>query len=192
MTTKASAKPCGEEDLLLQGDVFKDVKYMYVDSEDDEKIYLIELEFPYAIIVSQACDVYFMSKLQKERGGKVTKYMPSILMCPIYNKALFKVAKHIKDIGIQQDLAIEIETLYNSNHEKIIENGAHYRFYTFDIQVDHCDVMSNAILDFKHSFSVPTSYLLSNISNRLFSLDTIFAEQITLKFATYLSRVAIP
>ena len=53
-------------------------------------------------------------------------------------------------------------------------------------------VLENAILDFKHYFSLPMSYLLQHKEDRILHLDDIFAEQITLKFATYLSRVAIP
>ncbi len=53
-------------------------------------------------------------------------------------------------------------------------------------------VLNDSIIDFKHYFSVPASYLVENRQNRVFRVDDLFAEQITLKFATYLSRVAIP
>ena len=53
-------------------------------------------------------------------------------------------------------------------------------------------ILDNALIDFKHYFTVPASYLMKNRNKRAFHLEDIYAEQITLKFATYLSRVAIP
>jgi hypothetical protein len=52
-----------ETDLLCQGDIFKDVKYSFIDHEDNEHVEIIEFTFPYAIIISQACDVISMSEM---------------------------------------------------------------------------------------------------------------------------------
>jgi hypothetical protein len=192
MTTVASARYPSKEDSLCQGDIFKEISYTYIDSEDDEGINLIALEFPLSIVVSQACDVTFMSDLQKEKKGKATKYMPSILMCPIYNKEQIRSATHISDISHPGELSIDLEKFYTSEDIKIAEKDYHYRFHVINIKVDDKQIINDAVIDFKHYFSVPASYLLSRIENRLYSLDTIFYEQVTLKFAAYLSRVAIP
>ena len=68
----------------------------------------------------------------------------------------------------------------------------HYRFHSLTIETGTEKVLENAIVDFKHFFTVPISYLISHKKDRLLHLDDLFAEQITLKFSTYLARVAIP
>ena len=49
-----------------------------------------------------------------------------------------------------------------------------------------------AVIDFKHYFTVPMTYLIAHKKDRILHLDDLFAEQVTLKFSTYLARVAIP
>jgi hypothetical protein len=61
-----------------------------------------------------------------------------------------------------------------------------------DVESDGKIVIENGLVDFKHCFSVPTSYLLKSRAKRLYRLESLFAEQVTLRFATYISRVAIP
>lgn len=41
-------------------------------------------------------------------------------------------------------------------------------------------------------FTVPMTYLIAHKKDRILHLDDLFAEQVTLKFSTYLARVAIP
>lgn len=81
-TSKAVILPA--EQGVGQGDVFKDVKYSYIDSEDGDSVEVMELTFPYALIVSQSCDVAYMDDFESGETSAAVKYMPSILMCPIY------------------------------------------------------------------------------------------------------------
>lgn len=182
------------DEALCQGDIFKNIKYSYIDSEDEEGIDIIELEFPLSIIVSQACDVSFMSKLQKTGEESAKKYMPSILMCPIYEETSIRSANHLTEIekeGIAK-FSKDKGPFYASKERNVAEEGLHYRFHQLKIHLDDKEVIPSGIVDFKHCFTVPAKYLLDNIDRRVFKLQDLFAEQITLKFATYLSRVAIP
>lgn len=192
MSTTSEAKRCKCEDAICQGDIYRNVKYSYIDSEDDEGVNIVEYEFPLAIIISQACDVIAMESLVNNLQGKATKFMPSILLCPIYNIEVAKNGSHIEEAFITNSIKLEKENVFQSDDMKVANRDWHYRFHSLTINVSGETVLSNAVIDFKHYFSVPMSYLVKHKEERILHLDDIFAEQITLKFATFLSRVAIP
>lgn len=192
MSTISIASRCNLENQICQGDIFRNVKYSYIDSEDNEGVNIVEYEFPMAIIISQACDVIAMEDLIINKSGKPTKFMPSVLMCPIYDHNSAKTGQHIKDAFEHMSLNFESENTYQTNDYKVATRDWHYRIHALTIEADNSIVLENAIIDFKHYFTVPISYLVSHKNDRVLHLDDLFAEQITLKFATYLSRVAIP
>ena len=92
------------------------------------------------------------------------------------------------------DILKEVFTqpIYFKDDLKTADKDWHYRFHSLTIETGAEKVLENAIVDFKHYFTVPISYLISHKKDRLLRLDDLFAEQITLKFSTYLARVAIP
>lgn len=192
MSTKSMVTMPNIADTICQGDVFRNVKYNYIDSEDDLSVDVIEYEFPLAIIISQACDVIAMDNMISDRAGKPAKFMPSILMCPIYDKNIVKTGDHLMDVFSELNLSFNKENVYHSDDYKVAERDWHYRFHSLTLDLENKSVLNNAIIDFKHYFSVPISYLMNHKTDRLYRLDDLFAEQLTLKFATYLSRVAIP
>ena len=59
-TSKANIVPVDQG--VGQGDIFKDVKYSFIDSENEDSVEIIEYVFPYAVVVSQSCDVAFMDE----------------------------------------------------------------------------------------------------------------------------------
>lgn len=192
MATTSKALKSQLADQICQGDIYQNVKYSYIDSEDDEGVNIVEYEFLMAIIVSQACDVIAMDEIISKQGGKPTKFMPSILMCPIYENNAAKSGQHIKAAFDQLSLKFESENSFQGDDYKVAKRDWHYRFHALTIESESEKVLENAIIDFKHYFTVPISYLVSHKNDRILHLDDLFAEQITLKFATYLSRVAIP
>lgn len=192
MSTKSIVTVPTLSSKICQGDVYKNVKYSYIDAEDDNSVDVVEYEFPLAVIISQACDVIAMEGIFTSRGGKPAKFMPSILMCPIYEKNLAKTGEHLTEVFNGLSLAITKEVVYHKEDYIVAERDWHYRFHAFELTLNGSSVLSNAIIDFKHYFSVPISYLAKHKENRIYHIDDLFSEQLTLKFATYLSRVAIP
>ncbi len=192
MATKSKAYRSELTDQICQGDIFCNVKYNYIDSEDNEGVNVVEYEFPLAIIISQACDVIAMESLVQSKSGKPAKFMPSILMCPIYEQNAAKSGQHVRDAFDQLSLNFVSENAFKSDDYKVAERDWHYRIHALTVEVGENTVIENAVIDFKHYFTVPMTYLVAHKNNRLLHLDDLFAEQITLKFATYLTRVAIP
>ena len=192
MSTKSIVSVPAITEGISQGDLFRNVKYNYIDAEEDDSVDVVEYEFPLAIIISQACDVLAMDELVSNGGGKPAKFMPSILMCPIYDKNVAKSGDHLSDVFSELNLSFNKEDVYHKDDYKIAERDWHYRFHALELTLNGKSVLSNAIIDFKHYFSVPVSYLIKHKENRTYHIDDLFSEQLTLKFATYLSRVAIP
>lgn len=121
--------------------------------------------------------------------------MPSILMCPIYNANEAKNTNHLNEAFEKLEITKQDgkeDRLFKSEEYKLAKNDWHYRYHALTVSISGKQVLENAVLDFKHYFTVPASYLMKNRKDRLFHLDDLFAEQITLKFATFLARVAIP
>ena len=192
MSTKSKAFYSTLDSPICQGDIYKNVRYSYIETEDDESVSIVEFEFPYAIIISQACDVIAMEEIIQKNKGKATKFMPSVLMCPIYDKTLAKRGQHIEDVFTALSINMEDDSLYQKEDYKVAQRDWHYRFHALTICIDDETIMENTIVDFKHYISLPMHYLIKHKTDRLYHLDDLFAEQLTLKFATYLSRVAIP
>lgn len=192
MSTISKAVKCEISDVVCQGDVYKDVRFNYIESEDDEGVNVVEYVFPYAIVISQGCDVISMSEMESSKEGKATKFMPAILMCPIYDEQMAKNTEHLTDAFKELKISKVQEVLYNSNEKKIVDKDWHYRFHSLTIEYNGGNALEKSIVDFKHYFTVPISYLVNHREDRMFRLDDLYAEQITLKFSTYLSRVAMP
>lgn len=192
MGTIAKALKRNIDDIIFQGDIFENVKYSFIVNETDENVDVLEFEFPYAIVISQCCDVNFMSNLMGTKKGKVTKFMPTILMCPIYDDTMAKTGEHIDDAFKELGIIREEENLYNSSEKELFKKDHHYRFHSLNVKLNGKSIIHDSVIDFKHVFSVPITYLLENRGNRVISLEDIYSEQITLKFANFLSRVAMP
>ena len=192
MATISKAKTSQLTDSICQGDIFRNVKYNYIDCEDDNGVNVIEYEFPLAVIISQACDVIAMENIVNNKKGKPAKFMPSILMCPIYEQSSAKSGLHIKEAFEQLTLKFESENTYHGDDYRVAQKDWHYRIHALTVETNGNIAIENAIVDFKHYFTVPITYLIAHKNNRILHLDDLFAEQITLKFSTCLARVAIP
>ncbi len=127
MATKSKAFRSRSTDQICQGDIFKNVKYSYIDSEDGESVNIVEYEFPLALIISQACDVIAMEDLTVKKCGKPAKFMPSILMCPIYEQSAAKSGQHIKEAFEQ--LALNFESANYQYYLRTFQNASQL-FYT--------------------------------------------------------------
>ena len=196
MSTTSLAHKASPSERICQGDIYRDVQYSYISADNEDSIEIIEYTFPLAVVISQACDVDFMSRILEMRSGNVNKFMPSILMCPIYDRDEAKSMNHINDVFKELDIAKENNDsqLFNRKEGEVIDKDWHYRFHALTVKENSTSriLLDNALIDFKHYFTVPATYLYRNKDNRLYHLESLFAEQLTLKFSTYLSRVAIP
>lgn len=190
-TSKANIVPVDQG--VGQGDIFKDVKYSFIDSENEDSVEIIEYVFPYAVVVSQSCDVAFMDEFESGETSAVVKYMPAILMCPIYPKELIKHGDHLKDVFDDINRKIDYGApYYNKDDMKVAEKDQHVRFHALKVDVSDKTIIDQAVIDFKHIFSVPMKYLRNIREQRICAMEDIYIDQIINKMTAYLSRIGLP
>lgn len=178
------------KDEILQGDIFRNISYIYKTKESDDYVDITEFQFPYIIVLSQSCDISAMSKMI-ENGGKIVKFMPSVLVAPIYEKESLKTGEVLKEIVENMDFTIQKDNFYTSKEMSVIDKDYHARFHLLKFDNNPLP-FDDAIIDFKHYFTISAEYLHAVRDHRVCHLEQLFCEQITLRFSNYLSRVAIP
>lgn len=192
MSTISSVTIPNIDENICQGDIYKNVKYIFIDSENEKTYTMIEMTFPYAIIISQACDVVSMGEMIIKKNGKPNKFMTSILMCPIYDEEMFKKADHLEEAFRELGINKEQENMYTGEDRGVSKKDWHYRYHNLSLKYDDKIVLTKAVVDFKSYFCVSPKYLIEHRIDRIYRLEDLYSEQLSLKFATYLSRVAIP
>jgi hypothetical protein len=187
MSTIVEVKSVDNDDFVSQGDIFKNVKYIYEYTETEDHVDIVEITFPYIIILSQACDLRGMHEV-RNKNGKSTKQMISVLSAPLFDKSKVQDGSYLSEII---DKEITIEKGFTSKEKKIIESDFHYRYHFLNFE-ENFNGVPDAVIDFKQYFTLNIDSLYKNIENRICTLEPIFKEQVTLKFSTFLNRVAIP
>lgn len=105
-----------------------------------------------------------------------------------------KWVKHAKYIYNIQDFNPE-QVLYHLIVDygiKVAEKDQHVRFHALKIDVDDKTIVDQAVIDFKHLFSVPMKYLHNHRLQRICTIEDIYIDQIVNKMAAYLARVGLP
>ncbi|GAG13585.1 unnamed protein product, partial [marine sediment metagenome] len=143
------------------------------------------IEIPFFVVLTQSCDLDRDFKdRNKCRTEKRDKYIQSILVCPAYIADLVRHGKHLEG----DDLIME-----NYNHHKwpIIKknNNARYHFLEKNDELG----LPNLVIDFKQYYTIATHilYKLYKI-HYVGSLKPLFREDLSQRFASYLSRIGLP
>lgn len=190
----------GQEDRISQGDIYKEIEHIEYVFEKDGHIYYSKIIFPLVIVLTQDCDLAQDSMFRGFRGvkGKTQdKILISALVAPLYNKDHVFAGTHLDDIHKKHlnDIGQEIQSM-----EKITEDKTpgeflkrnercryHYLEFSKDIPIVPC------IIDFKHYFSVNIEQLISNRKEHFVCrVSELYREDISLRFANFLSRVGLP
>ncbi|MBD3350438.1 MAG: hypothetical protein GF364_03025 [Candidatus Lokiarchaeota archaeon] len=175
------------DEFISQGDIFRDLKYIYCFHEMEKYVDVVEITFPYVIVLSQACDMKGMYEIINN-NGKSTKQMISVLVAPLFDKSKVQNGDYLKKI---LGTNTPSEKGFSSKDKSTIENDFHYRFHFLNFESSFLEV-PDSVIDFKQYFTLNIDILYKNVSKRICTLQPIFKEQVTLKFSTYLTRVAIP
>ncbi len=182
---------------LCQGDILQNLSFtMRLNSESDDED---EIELPYAVVMSQDCDVDLDHKMRlKEKELLKTfttdkqpdkfrsvhdKFLPTILVCPAYLADNFLAGNHIKDRLMK--------TSNKAEFDKIQKNTELNRYHY--LHQDTANGVPELVVDFKHFFTVPIDIVYSQRkSTYLVTLNELFRESLSQRFANYLSRFGLP
>ena len=173
---------------ISQGDIFKDVDFIEHVIEEDGVIEVSKIRFPLAIVLSQECDLFhdFEFRTKKEEVKKQDKLLLSILVAPLYN------VEHVYNGEHLRELAIEMEPINKkgSPGKDLVKNiRPRYHYLEFP---DNIPIVSS-VIDFKHYFSVDVDYLRElKKANFVCKVSELFREDISHRFAAFLSRIGLP
>ena len=188
------------DDRPCQGSLYRKIETEISPPDIDEATGSVKLaiwEFPYAVALSQECDLeqhYCASKklgniedpTKKGKAGPHDKILQTVLMCPAYPSQMFRDGKHLEGIGWTMEYQ-------NSDAMKIIKQNNNLRYHFLagwrPLQV------AELVIDFKHFFTVPINLLLHKYATREYyfaRLTEVYREDLSQRFAAYLSRIGLP
>lgn len=173
---------------ICQGDIFEEFTYQFT-KIFDQAGEIITITLPYAIVLTQDCDLEWdyekrASNPERKTDTNDDKVLQSILICPAYISEQFREGNHLKAL----DLTMK---KWNSDLWRPIRNNQNERFHYLEEDIDN--KMPNLVVDFKHYYTVPADDIYSIVDTKYkISIASLFREDISRRFANYLSRIGLP
>ncbi len=192
-----------DDGALRQGEILTGVVEHQVSLETlkapDNRIRVDKRRHPFAIVLTQDCDLDWdfnaLSRIQggdwpddnekakREKAKLEARRIPAILLCEVH------AATEIRD---REDI--------NSTIWSQIKINKNERYHFFQLIPAEADLMGEGLpeltIDFKRYFTIPTGelyhYIIGGDAHRRTCLDNPYLEHISHRFASFLSRVALP
>lgn len=178
---------------LCQGGVFRDVASIESveiepasENNPDEQLSVSEVVLPYAVVLSQDCDLEQDEAARRSADRRNhDKFLSSILVCPAYP------AEQVR-LGIHQQARNLIMEVYDSKRWAQIKQNSHDRYHY--LQEDLAKGIPELVIDFKHYRTISRSTLITQMQSgqALGMIRTLFRERLSQRFANYLSRIGLP
>jgi hypothetical protein len=173
---------------FCQGDILRDlevIEWATVINTEPKEINLQKRLLPYAVVLSQECDLH-QDQQNRVNVARPTqdKYLHSVLLGPAFQAQSVRQGTHLNMLGVK------CEPLNSVRWAVVTQNNNdRYHFLpAFDpLQVP------DIVIDFKHFLTAPRAILLSLKPNAyIASLGQLFRENLSQRFANFLSRIALP
>lgn len=184
--TKTPIRLAECDEYVTQGDIYRNLKYYFRVQEQADRVEITELTFPFCLVLSQACDTYWMSEFIDNPDEKITKFMYSLLVVPIYTEESLKTGDYFNEVLSNKIVTGTKESAYNSDEKKVINKDFHYRYHSIEIEG-----YPKLMIDFKHYFTLSAYDLMDNKDKRIGKIQSQYSQKIVNKFAAFLSRVGI-
>lgn len=190
MEERAIYQASGQSSSLRQGEILTNViQYNPVTHElsrDAEELPFERVIHPYAIIITQDCDLDFDYKARFASETQASKLLNSILLCEI------ATAKEVRDI--------EDKKVMNSKEWDFVKSHRHERFYFFEKTPPECEVEQEGLpeltADFKKIFGIDAATLYRQIELGIVKRRTVLAspylEHFSRRYYSFHGRVALP
>lgn len=190
---------------LFQGDILRDVNIFEHYNIKDEGF-----RMPYIVILSQDCDLnqdfnsyneyakynnetdlknIDLDKLDKKKVNDFRKVydklLPSVLVCPAFPAEKLRKGNHLKNYN-----NFIMQHIPSKDWKKVEKNEVARYHYLKDFPEFQ---IPKLVVDFKRYHTLPTQYVYS-IFERSYvgSLNELYRERLSQRFANYLSRIGLP
>lgn len=169
-----------------QGDILRDVQIVEWAEVINNELAVKARNLKYCIILSQECDLehdYNNREDLEKCKNDTDKFLQSLLLCPAYPAATWRLGTHLEELKMQK---------INSDEWKRVKQNNNYRYHYLPEYED--GQVPELVFDFKHYITVPreVAYRKEFKNNFLISLDDLFREHLSSRFAHYLSRIGLP
>ena len=176
---------------IHQGDFIKSVNYLEYFKQNDGQIEVSLIEFPLVVILTQECDATQdfdnRERYIKKEDEFNHQYLLSVIVAPVYNIEDIKEGNHLENLNLKYKRI-------NSNDCQKIKQNRDPRYHYMKIEVVK-DKYIEYVVDFKHYFTINVEQLIEHKNqknNFQFTLDDLFKESLSQRFANYLSRIGLP
>lgn len=173
-----------------QGDILKNVDYIERADVIDGYVEISKIRYPYVIVLSQECDLtqdYAVRTKSEDKKGSQDKLLRSMIVAPMYNFDHFKMGQHYSNFGYQ--MATDYSNPKTAQKTLTQNNNPRYHFLEFDESIP----VVASVIDFKHFFTVDIATLYTKKQEHyVCSLDPLFRERVSQRFANYLARIGLP
>jgi hypothetical protein len=174
---------------ICQGDILKDFSFALPRLKPNNDIELTQIIFPYIIILSQDCDLESGTKelIVGNSGDPIqcNQFLHNVMFTPAFPAEMARDGKHLVDL-----FNVKQARLDSDLWKRIIQNkDERYHFLK-----EYLNYQVPALLsDFKAYYTVPKEYILSKYkTSYVATVNELFRELLSQRFANYLSRIGTP
>lgn len=173
------------DERIRQGDVIRNVEFIERVDENDGMIRFTKINFPYAIVLSQDCDLQQDYSNRNEEKNSQDKIIISALIAPLYNAEHVYLGEHLSEIGIKCQ---HINKKSTDGKNLKSNQKPRYHYITFPDNTPIVDM----VIDFKHYFTATIPYLEKLKCDFVYNVGCLYREDISQRFASFLSRIGLP
>lgn len=177
---------------LRQGDIIRGVDLVEYVVEEKGQVEASLINYPLVIVLTQDCDLEQDANLRKKiaqlsEGDKdisQNNLLLTVLVAPLYNAEHVYIGEHLSE------LELSTSKIEGKGRKRYKDNEvARYHYLEFPNSIN----IVPSIIDFKHFFTANLLYLAKiRKKNFVCSVGELFREDLALRFAAYLSRIALP
>jgi hypothetical protein len=179
----------GDKNRISQGDIYNEIEHIEFAFEKDGYINISKIIFPLVVVLTQDCDLAQDFKFREATGKTQDKILFSVLVAPMYNADDVFDGTHLDDI-YGKEKSMEPITR-NATPGKYLKQNERCRYHYLEFPKDIPIVP--AIIDFKHYFSININQLLlCRKEHFVCRLSELYREDLSLRFANFLSRIGLP
>lgn len=177
----------GRRRRICQGDVFRDIEWIEYVAEKGGVLEVSKIIFPAVAVLTQDCDLEWDSHARRKKPDeRRDKKIFSVLAAPLYNAEHVFKGEHLLDLGLEMEPISRAKTPGKS----LMQNSSpRYHYMEFPAEVP----VVPSIVDFKHYFSISVEKLdKMRPKHFVCRLSALYREDLSQRFAAYLSRIALP
>lgn len=179
----------GDRNRISQGDIYKDIEHIEYAYEKDRYINISKIVFPLVVVLTQDCDLAQDSKFREATNKTKDKILFSVLVAPMYNADDVFNGTHLDDL-YGKDKSME-SINKTATPGKYLKQNERCRYHYLEFPEDTPIVPT--IIDFKHYFSININQLLlCRNEHFVCRLSELYREDLSLRFANFLSRIGLP